>query len=276
MSRFTRLLTAAFVAGALAMPAMADAQAQRRGGGSSGGSSGGSASSGGSSGGASVAVPRAEAPRPSPPPPSTSSAPARPRSSPDRVSGSIGGGASSGAAVRSRDNQAIRGTAVPRGSVPSAPRPPIDYDYYRWYPWYPASSWGYGYFGYSPWNYGYGPWGWHRYGWYDPFWYGPWSFGYGATYWPSSGGGSYDYDDGYQDTIGSIRLRVNPDNARVYVDGALVGVAEEFGGLNNHLELPAGRHQLELRADGYEPETVEVDVRANRVRTTRVKLDRID
>src|SRR5690606_5893180 len=240
MRRLTTLLTAVFVAGALAMPAMADAQAQRRGGGSSGGSSsGGSASSGGSSRGGSVAVPRASAPRP--PPPAVRRAPARPRSSPVRVSGSSGAGASS-AAVRSRDNQAIRGTAVPRGSVAPAPRPPIDYDYYRWYSWYPSTSWGYGYFGYSPWRYGYGPWCWHRYGWYDPFWYGPWSFGYGATYWPS-GGVNYDddYDVAYEDTTGSIRLRVNPESARVYVDGALVGVADEFGGLSNHLELPAGR-----------------------------------
>jgi len=196
------------------------------------------------------------------------------------VSGSSGAGATSGA-VRSRDNQAIRGTAVPRGSVAPAPRPPIDFPD-CWGPsWYPSSYWGYGYYGYygySPWRYGYGPWGSHRYGWYDPFWYGPWSTGYGMTYWPSGGGVSYDddyYEDSYAETTGSVRLRVNPDSARVYVDGALAGVAGEFGGLSDHLELPAGRHQIELRADGYRTETVEVEVEANRVRTARVKLDRV-
>jgi hypothetical protein len=178
------------------------------------------------------------------------------------------------APARTRENQAVRGTAVPRGSVPPAPRPPINPRdrWYGWYPWYPYDPY-YGYIGYSPWAYS-GFWAWHRVGWYDPFWYSPWypGFGYGVTYWPSD---RVDVDEDRGVETGSVRLRVNPEHARVYVDGALVGVAGEFGGLTNHLKLPPGRYQFELRADGYEPATVEVVVESGRVRTTRVKLNRL-
>ena len=109
-----------------------------------------------------------------------------------------------------------------------------------------------------------------------PYFYDPYlSYGYGG------GGGYYsrnDRDD--RDTTrqptGSIRFRANPPHARVYVDGALVGTVDEFDGLGDHLEIEAGRHQIELRADGYQTYTSEISVRAGRTTTERANLKKIN
>ncbi len=50
---------------------------------------------------------------------------------------------------------------------------------------------------------------------------------------------------------GKIRLRVKPDDAIVYVDGARRGEASEFDGDPQYLELPSGTHRLELKKKGY-------------------------
>jgi hypothetical protein len=145
-----------------------------------------------------------------------------------------------------------------------------------YYPWYAG---GFGY--YDPWHYGYGYNRWRHYpyglgvgvfgypyGFYDPFFpYGSYGY-YGGGY-----GAAASRDDRDDDTpTGSIRLRVSPSHARVYVDGALVGTVDEFDGLTGHLELGAGAHVLELRADGYETVTTDISVRAGRTMTERAKM----
>jgi hypothetical protein len=56
------------------------------------------------------------------------------------------------------------------------------------------------------------------------------------------------------------------------VDGALVGVVDEFDGLTNHLQLDPGRHQIEVRAAGYESYVADVNVTDGKTTTTRAKL----
>ena len=75
--------------------------------------------------------------------------------------------------------------------------------------------------------------------------------------------------------MGSVRLKVSPSSARVYIDGALVGVVDDFDGLTRHLELEAGRYALELRADGYKTYVGEVLVSAGRTKTERVSMQLI-
>lgn len=286
MTRITTFFTAVIVAFALALPTMADAQASRRGGGggsSSGGSGGGSASGGGSSG---VAVPRSRAPQAAPPqvqppaPAASRTSGSRPRPS-SGTSGTrvapTGGNRVDPGALRTRTVQATRGVAQPRSNVD--PRPGESFNPWgRWYPWYsygPSSY--YGHVAYSPWLYGGTVWSWNRYGWHDPFLFDPFGYagyGYGSYYWPSSGMGRVEREDDRVLT-GSLRLRVKPDHARVYVDGALAGIASEFGGLTGHLDIPAGLHLIELRAEGYEPESVEVNVEPGRTRTERLTLDEL-
>jgi hypothetical protein len=296
MTRPLALFASAIVVVALAAPSAVQAQAQRRGGSSSGTSSGGS-SSGGASGG-SVAVPREASPRPSPAPTTVRERPSQPASTgggTTRTSGGRPAGGSDGrvapagrsvsqgtAAMRVRTTQPTRGVAQPRTNVISpAPQYPIN-PWGRWSPWY---GYGYGYsYGYAPGYYGhvvYDPWiyggssiwTWNRYAWHDPFLYDPYGYaGYPPYYWSTD---IYRDDDDAQDVpSGSLRLRVDPSHARVYVDGALAGVASEFGGLSNHLVLPAGVHEVEFRAEGYATFSAQVDVRAGRTRTERIKLEK--
>jgi hypothetical protein len=72
-----------------------------------------------------------------------------------------------------------------------------------------------------------------------------------------------------------VRLRANARQAKVYVDGALVGTVDDFDGLAGHLTLDAGLHQLELRADGYQTFSTDISVVASRTKTERVNLKKL-
>jgi hypothetical protein len=145
---------------------------------------------------------------------------------------------------------------------------------------------GYGYSSYyNPWYYGASAWGWNRWGygysyWHDPFLYDP--YGYRGSWYPYYWGNLSDRESwsgdsergDRNDPSGALRLRVNPSHARVYVDGALAGMVDEFDGLSNHLRLPAGPHQLEFRADGYETLSMNVTVQDGKTLTERASLKR--
>jgi hypothetical protein len=142
----------------------------------------------------------------------------------------------------------------------------------RYYPWY-GSGFGLG-LSYYPYGYGYGygfgsPY-WGRSLWYDPFLFYPYDM-----YYPSYGVAAAEPRDRGDDVpVGSLRLKVKPSHARVYVDGALVGTVDDFDGLAHHLDLEPGRHELEIRADGYAPYTTDVTVEAGRTRTARASLEK--
>jgi hypothetical protein len=70
---------------------------------------------------------------------------------------------------------------------------------------------------------------------------------YGAT---PSGSPSVD--------TGSLRLKIKPKDAQVYVDGSYVGVVDNFNGYFQHLNLITGRHHVSVRESGYAP--LEFDV----------------
>ena len=154
----------------------------------------------------------------------------------------------------------------------------------RWYPWY-SGGWGYGYVSYDPWRFGGTRWVWGRYGmwWYDPTpWYDPWydpyfmfggygsSSSYGQMMYGYSGGSSRNEEP--RNETGSIRLRVNPDKAKVFIDGVLQGTVDDFNGLNSHLDVAGGTHQLEVRADGYVTLKDEIVVEPGKTQTYRGAL----
>ena len=146
--------------------------------------------------------------------------------------------------ARPRDGHTPVGTAVPRGSVP------------------PATGGGggiyvpgyccYGY--YDPWGYGYGS-GYGYGGYYGGF-YDPWYAGY-PTY-PQS---SYTSSD-----EGSLKLKIKPREAEVYVDGYFVGIVDDFDGIFQRLHIDSGGHRILVRAPGYED--LEFDVRITPEHTT--------
>ena len=94
----------------------------------------------------------------------------------------------------------------------------------------------------------YGP----GYGYYSPFFHP--TYLYAPQWGPYSFGpwGGYPYYRGYYyRERGSVRLQVKPEETEVYVDGYYAGVVDSYDGFFQRLSLPPGRHDIELRLEGY-------------------------
>jgi hypothetical protein len=115
---------------------------------------------------------------------------------------------------------------------------------YRYYPYY--RSYYYPYWGYSL----YGYWGW-PYGFYG------YPYGYYGYHYP------YPYAYGYRRDSGAIRVLVDPEGTRVYVDGYYAGVADDFDGVFQRLHVSPGRHEITLKLEGYRTHRVRVYVAAD-------------
>ena len=124
------------------------------------------------------------------------------------------------------------------------------------YPYY--SGGGYYGGGYYP---GYSPW----YPWYYPSSYswGPYWGSYYYGYWPSgayySGGYSRSYRSSNGET-GAIRVLVDPEDAKVYVDGYYAGTVDDFDGFTQRLYVARGPHEILLKSPGYRSQRIRVYV----------------
>lgn len=115
-----------------------------------------------------------------------------------------------------------------------------------------------GYYGYYSPYYSYyydAPWAWGFYP-YGFGWYGDW--GWGGYYWsrPYYRTGYYSRS-GYR-AGGQLRVLVKPSKARVYLDGHYAGVVDDFDGLFQRLQVPAGRHEIAFKLEGYRTHRVKV------------------
>lgn len=92
--------------------------------------------------------------------------------------------------------------------------------------------------------------------------YGPSWYGYDYWYSPYYYSGYYGYSPRYyrHRDSGSLRLQVQPEKTRVYVDGYYAGIVDDFDGLLQRLYLPPGRHEVTLKLDGYRNHTFKVYV----------------
>ena len=81
-----------------------------------------------------------------------------------------------------------------------------------------------------------------------------------------------DSDPRETEGTGYMRLDVEPDTARVYVDGLYVGLVSDLRRAPR--ELDAGPHRVEIRADGFEVQSVDVSIRANDTLSYRGALTR--
>lgn len=173
-----------------------------------------------------------------------------------------------------------------RGPVPDDDH---NHGYYPYYPSYiydpyysfyydPFYSRRYGYW--APYGYGYGL----GYFSYDPFLFGAFGYPYyagGSGYDPYSSGGGYagggssgsSSSQVYQGS-GSIRLKIKPRNAEVFIDGLSVGAIDSFDGVFQRLDVQAGPHKVEIRADGYQTEQFDVIVTAGETVTYKGDLKR--
>ncbi len=87
-------------------------------------------------------------------------------------------------------------------------------------------------------------------------------FGHGFRGYGGYGYGRYGYGGFAVD--GSLRIEVNPKDARedieVYVDGGLAGVVNDFDGALQRLRLSSGKHEIELKLEGYETRQMSIFV----------------
>ena len=158
------------------------------------------------------------------------------------------------AQARPRGPRPPIGTAVPR-SGPSAPLvPQRAYVPYGLWPYY-GSGFGLGlglglYDAYD-----------------DPYWYGaaagfPSAYPYDPTWVapPPSPYGASPYPFDRRGPTGGLRLKIEPKDAQVYVDGYYAGIVDDFNGHFQHLDLVPGPHHAEVRAPGYEPLQLDVNI----------------
>jgi hypothetical protein len=73
---------------------------------------------------------------------------------------------------------------------------------------------------------------------------------------------------------GGLRLRVEPNDAEVYVDGSFAGIVADFNGAFHHLTLMAGPHRIEIRAPGYQPFVLDVVIQPRQTTQYRGALQR--
>jgi hypothetical protein len=56
---------------------------------------------------------------------------------------------------------------------------------------------------------------------------------------------------GWYERDSAARIEVKPNQTEVYVDGYLVGTADDFDGFTQRLRLPTGEHQIEFYLEGH-------------------------
>jgi hypothetical protein len=71
---------------------------------------------------------------------------------------------------------------------------------------------------------------------------------------------------------GGLRLKVEPRESAVYVDGYYAGFVDDFNGYFDRLKLAPGEHHVEIRAAGYRTLQFEITIEAAHTITYRGKL----
>jgi hypothetical protein len=141
----------------------------------------------------------------------------------------------------------------------------------------------------------------YYYSYYDPFYYG---YGYPYAY-PSSGYAyppqAYYPAPGYpaadpqqqpqqqpqyqpapgsvgvqpgQSSMGGVSFEITPATAEVFVDGQSVGTVGQFTPTSQPLGLTPGRHNIDVRAQGFQTMSIDVDIMAGQVIPYRGAMQR--
>lgn len=165
--------------------------------------------------------------------------------------------------ARPRDGRTVIGTATPRGTGTTPGTPGVVVVI-------PGGYYGGGF---------YDPYGYDAYGYGGLFGYGYGSsYGYGGYYDPWYGGypsyGQSGATSTYQDE-GTLKLKIKPREAEVYVDGYYVGIVDDFDGLFQRLRIETGPHRVEVHAPGYEPLAFDVRISPDHATTYQGELKKI-
>jgi len=68
---------------------------------------------------------------------------------------------------------------------------------------------------------------------------------------------------------------ISPERAWVYLNGELIGTADDFDGFPDYLYLEPGRYTLEFKLKGYKSESVTIEAREGRFFPLDLELERV-
>lgn len=77
----------------------------------------------------------------------------------------------------------------------------------------------------------------------------------------------------YSKVTAEIKLKVSPDRAAVFVDGAYAGTAHEFGGIGRAMLVAPGKHHVKIDLPGYRTFDTDVSLLPNQKVTIKTKLE---
>jgi len=77
-----------------------------------------------------------------------------------------------------------------------------------------------------------------------------------------------------QSNLGGMSFEITPSDAQVFVDGNYVGTVGEFTPTTQPLGVPSGRHHVEIRDDGYQTMSFDVDIVAGQVIPYQGQMER--
>lgn len=176
------------------------------------------------------------------------------------------------------------GRAVPRGSFRPAPRSgrSVPYRGSRGYRGFGPGARSGAFFGYPYAFYGSGLYGGFAFGnpwWGSPFGWGPANYGWGPAWnygWGPAWGPGAGYSAAFAPSVGQpyggVRIDLAERDAEVLVDGYYAGIVDDFNGSFQHLHLEPGPHRIEVRHEGFESVSFEVNVEPGRTITYRTRL----
>lgn len=101
--------------------------------------------------------------------------------------------------------------------------------------------------------------------WWGVHW-GPW---WGWQGWTYSPGRALD------PSLTVVDTDISPERALVYLDGELIGTADDFDGFPDYLYLEPGRYVLEFKLTGYKPESFEIEAEEGRFFPLKMKMERV-
>ena len=91
---------------------------------------------------------------------------------------------------------------------------------------------------------------------------------------PQRSQGSIGVQPSQPSNMGGLSFEITPSSAELFVDGAQVGTVGEFTPTTQPLGLPAGPHEIEVRAPGYRSMTLDVNIIAGQVIPYQGTLER--
>ena len=104
-------------------------------------------------------------------------------------------------------------------------------------------------------------------------WYGP--GGWGPGWWYGPGAYAPAMREAVPQDVGVVDTDISPEHARVYLNGDLIGTADDFDGYPSYLFLKPARYTLEFKLQGYAPESLTIEVSEGRFFPLDMKLARV-